>query len=86
MSEPLHLNKTHLSCNSEQCRAYPGTPKDELGNRLLDKHTETVTDEHEDIRCLYCGNWLCGLYDAFGDVSSESISIKRIHARAEEFA
>jgi len=60
MPEPLHINKTHLPCNSENCKG-----------RLLDKFTETLIDEHDDLRCLYCNNWLCGFYDAYGDVTNE---------------
>lgn len=84
MSEPLHLNKTHLPCNSESCRADPGAPKDANGDRLLEKFTETlmiqVSEDPEkwDVYCRHCENWLCGDYDAFGNLQLQSISIVRI--------
>ncbi len=82
MSEPRHLHKTHLSCNSPACRAHIGSPKDQNGNRLLHKFLETnlvqVNEEHCDVYCLHCGNWLCGDTDAFGDLNTVHISIMRI--------
>jgi hypothetical protein len=60
---PFHLNKQKLFCN--RC------------NRWRDKFTETLVLEDE-VHCLICDNWLCGIYDAFGDLSSTSPSIERI--------
>ncbi len=51
MNPPLHIDKTELFCNA--C------------NKNVDKFLGTVQVEQE-IHC-FCGNWLCGKYDAFGD-------------------
>jgi len=69
--KPIHIGKEELFCNV--CKKY------------IDKYTETIIDEYNDIRCLYCNNWLCGSYDAFGDLSIESISIQRIKILSREF-
>jgi hypothetical protein len=50
---PLHINKDKLSCN--RCI------KD------IDKFTETLLIEGE-VHCIFCDNWLCGEYDAFGNI------------------
>ncbi len=66
MNSPLHIHKIHLYCNSEYCRNQDAL-KDENGNRLIHKHRETnVYDEN--VYCIHCGNWLCGEYDAFGNL------------------
>jgi hypothetical protein len=49
--EPLHIDKKELFCN--RC------------NKYIDKFTGTLVINNE-THCLYCGNWLCGCYDAFG--------------------
>jgi DNA-directed RNA polymerase subunit RPC12/RpoP len=69
--KPRHIHKKNLFCN--KC------------NKNIDKLTETIINSHDDVRCIYCDNWLCGCYDAFGDLSRESISIQRIKILAKEF-
>ena len=53
MRVPLHIHKAKLCCN--RC------------NKDVHKHHETIVKE-EEVYCIYCDNWLCGEYDAFGDV------------------
>jgi len=67
MVKGIHENKKELFCN--RCQRY------------VDKFTGTIVME-EEVHCL-CGNWLCGFFDAFGDVSQESVSIKRIKLMGE---
>jgi hypothetical protein len=36
--------------------------------KLRDKHSETIIlgDHNHDVFCMWCFNWLCGFFDAFG--------------------
>ena len=65
--QPYHLNEKKLWCN--RCLRY------------IDKFSETLVLDNE-VYCLICDNWLCGSYDAFGDLS-ESPSITRIRKEGE---
>ncbi len=39
------------------------------------KWTETIImqDSNNDVFCLFCFNWLCGFFDAFGDINQGGI-------------
>lgn len=56
---PRHADKTYLECNSPACRRPGGK------NRLIHKDKETLHLGTE-VHCMYCENWLCGEYDAWG--------------------
>ena len=66
--KPLHLDKKTLFCN--RCLRY------------MDKFTETLVLDDE-VYCLFCDNWLCGKFDAFGDLS-ESPTITHIRKGGEK--
>ena len=51
MRPSIHEDKNELFCN--RCEKY------------LNKHSETLV-LNDEVHCIYCENWLCGLYDGFG--------------------
>ena len=51
---PRHIHEMYLSCNSQACRSYRGSNKDDNGDRLIHKMCETITDEVNDVRCIHC--------------------------------
>ena len=63
MDKPRHIDKRELFCN--RC------------NKNINKCTETYLQE-EEVHCVHCHNWLCGEYDAFGDLGDVSPSLKHI--------
>lgn len=67
----IHQDKEEIFCN--RC------------SRYMDKLTETMVLEDE-VYCLTCNNWLCGFFDAFGDVEKHTISIVRIKRMAKQWA
>lgn len=69
MDKGIHEDRPDLFCN--RCLKY------------VDKFVGTMLLE-EDVHCL-CGNWLCGFRDAFGDIDTESVAIKRIKKMGAEF-
>ena len=59
MNEPkkhgIHEDKPELFCN--RCKKY------------IKKHSETLVipgPDGDNVHCIYCWNWLCGFFDAFG--------------------
>lgn len=69
MSAPRHIEKSELFCN--RC------------NKYVRKHTETYLENGE-VHCLFCHNWLCGEYDAFGDLGDLSPSLKHIKILSQD--
>ncbi len=49
----IHQDEAELYCN--KC------------NKNVSKHNETLVMD-DNVYCIFCDNWLCGKYDAFGEI------------------